>query len=461
MNDRVTEAFYGAMGERLQEDTRRRLFWICEKVKGEFILDVGCSQGICSILLGREGFHVTGIDMDSQAIAFAQAELQKEEQSTQEKVCFLSQNFMDYESSKQADTVILSEILEHLTHPDKILQHALAMLRDHGTMIVTLPFGVNDFPDHKHTYYLQDAYKLLSDCSSIREIVIFGKWIGFRCEKSEEPSIPIDDELIDRVETAIENTERSNQQQLAALRKSVEQYKKNYETVRANEQALDKKMKAVEKQLVQKEEEIAEIAENNRKELSELTSKKNAEIAELTAMHADALSDQDHMLAEAAAMHEQALAELAAMKDAEIADLKASYENALAIKDSMLRESNEYEAALLQMLAQCKLTMEALQRSLRDIQMDVSENEQKLLTEITALKKRLAESAEKENSLLRESTALRQETKDALPGANAHRMMERSRVGKAMMKIFFCYHKFRECIAVKIHRNTGKKKKSA
>ena len=93
--------------------------------------------------------------------------------------------------------------------------------------------------------------------------------------------------------------------------------------------------------------------------------------------------------------------------------------------------------------------------------MDVSENEQKLLTEITALKKRLAESAEKENSLLRESTALRQETKDALPGANAHRMMERSRVGKAMMKIFFCYHKFRECIAVKIHRNTGKKKKSA
>lgn len=431
MNDRVTEAFYGAMGERLQENTRKRLFWICERAKGEFILDIGCSQGICSILLGREGFNVIGIDMDSQAIAFAQGELQKEERSTQEKVCFLTQNFMDYEASKQADTIILSEILEHLTHPDKVLQRALAMLRDHGTMIVTLPFGVNDYPDHKHTYYLQDAYKLLSDCSSIREIEIFGKWIGFLCEKSGQPSIPIDDELVDRVEAAIENTERSNQHQIAILNKSVEQYKKNYETVRANEQGLDKKLKAAETQLAQKDEELAELSAVKEKELSKLTSQ----------------------------------------KDAEMADQKTSYENALAAKDGILKASKEHEFALLQELAQSKLTMEALKQSLRDIQMDVSENEQNLLSEIKALKKLQAEAAEKEKKQLLESSALkkllaeavekekkqllasnalRKENKEALSALNSYRIMEHSRIGRVMMKVFFSYHKLRGRIGKKL-----------
>ncbi|UOK57815.1 hypothetical protein MGI18_26475 [Bacillus sp. OVS6] len=53
--DRVNEAYYGALGTDFSKKTRERINWIVTHVLGSKVLDIGCSQGINAILLGREG----------------------------------------------------------------------------------------------------------------------------------------------------------------------------------------------------------------------------------------------------------------------------------------------------------------------------------------------------------------------------------------------------------------------
>ena len=42
--DRVSEFYKGAAGIDSALATQKRIHWICEQVKGNSILDIGCSQ---------------------------------------------------------------------------------------------------------------------------------------------------------------------------------------------------------------------------------------------------------------------------------------------------------------------------------------------------------------------------------------------------------------------------------
>ncbi|MEW6180635.1 MAG: methyltransferase domain-containing protein [Chloroflexota bacterium] len=154
-DDKINELYYGKIfDERAQLVARERIHWICRQVEGSQILDIGCSQGIVSILLGREGFFCTGIDIEKQAIKFALRELEKEEEFTKQKVKFLLGDATNLEFEDNSfDTVILGEIIEHFTHPEKILQEAKRVLKEGGKVIITVPFGLNSHPDHKKSYF--------------------------------------------------------------------------------------------------------------------------------------------------------------------------------------------------------------------------------------------------------------------------------------------------------------------
>ncbi|EQB38125.1 hypothetical protein M948_06000 [Virgibacillus sp. CM-4] len=177
--DRISEAYFDNMGSEFGYDTRKRIHWICEHAQGEGILDVGCSQGVTSILLARESKYVLGIDVRQESIDYANSMLNEEVHSTKKHVEFQMANFIDYEpNGKKFDTVIFGEILEHLTDPKRFLQKAMQLLTPNGRVIITVPFGINDFPDHKRTYYLKELIELQIDHLSLAEIKFFGRWIG-------------------------------------------------------------------------------------------------------------------------------------------------------------------------------------------------------------------------------------------------------------------------------------------
>ncbi|WOH37516.1 methyltransferase domain-containing protein [Thalassotalea fonticola] len=191
--DQIYEAYYNGWGEEFGQKVRNRIHWVCEHSTGENILDVGCSQGITSILLGREGKAVIGLDLLQESIDFANEMLLKEESATQNSVEFIAQNFIHFDSAdKKFDCILLTEVVEHVTQPNRLIDKADKILNDNGRMIITVPFGINDYFDHKKTYYLNDLLELIPSSYSIEELSVLGKWVGICIVKSSKDDDPVD-----------------------------------------------------------------------------------------------------------------------------------------------------------------------------------------------------------------------------------------------------------------------------
>ncbi len=192
--DRITETYNGAMGNEMKQASRERIHWVCAAVRGDNILDIGCSQGICDILLAREGFRVMGVDADAEAIEFAQNSLSEESENTQKLVRFFTGTVPGFDLKEEKfSTVILTEILEHLIQPKQMIDYACSILKQNGLLIVTVPYGVNPYPDHKRTFYLTNLLDLFIKRFRINSCKFFstnnGCWIGIVAELSDNPGI--------------------------------------------------------------------------------------------------------------------------------------------------------------------------------------------------------------------------------------------------------------------------------
>ena len=160
--DRVSELYYGkVLDKTMKEYLQNRIEWIFNNIKGNNILDVGCSQGIMSILLGEKGFKVTGIDSHLEVIKYANKDLAKRSEKVRNNVEFIYGNFVDYDfKDKKYDTVIMGEIIEHVYKPENLFKKASKVVKDDGVVIITTPFGLLRHPDHKQTFYIKNFKRI-------------------------------------------------------------------------------------------------------------------------------------------------------------------------------------------------------------------------------------------------------------------------------------------------------------
>ena len=204
-NDRVNEAYEGAFGENFAVETRERCDWIVGKARASRILDVGCSQGINSILLAKEGAEVTGIDVELPSVEYARKAVEPFKDSLVTNPEFLNIDFLLYDAEgKKFNCVVMTEVLEHVEDPEQFVEKAVSLLDDRGRLVVTVPFGINPFPDHKRTYYCFDLYSLLNQYIRVVEMKFFDMWVGFVCEKMPgSKAVVINDEFVRRFEAAV------------------------------------------------------------------------------------------------------------------------------------------------------------------------------------------------------------------------------------------------------------------
>jgi glycosyltransferase involved in cell wall biosynthesis/spore maturation protein CgeB/predicted nucleic acid-binding Zn-ribbon protein len=227
------EAYYGKMGQRFMEETHRRLHWVCAQVTGDRILEVGCSQGTVPILLGREGCQVQGLDLDSEAIEEANTYLAQESESVQQLVSFEVGDFMIFDRPSDCfDSIIMSEVLEHLLRPERFVERAAQMLsQSNGTLVVTVPFGINAHFDHKQTFYLLGPFQILGRFFKEVKPKLLGKWIGLVATqpRSEpiDPPVPNDDQ-IQALEAGFYELEQGLRSDLVAVRSEIENLGKRY-----------------------------------------------------------------------------------------------------------------------------------------------------------------------------------------------------------------------------------------
>lgn len=236
--DRIFEAYSGAMGAEFMHKTRERLHWICSQVWGTRVLDVGCSQGVAPVLMAKMGYSVDGIDVNGEAIAFAQEQLEKEPQDIRSRVTYATCDFARFSppENRRYDVITMSEVLEHLVRPQDFIRKAFAILPEKGRLVITVPFGINDDPDHRQTFYLTSIYSLLHPLFEVASVKIFGAWVGLvgrrRAEEVKDaPVIPLS--LMRQAEEAFFRIERPLRDGTMAVRNQ------RQELTRAQEKLAD------------------------------------------------------------------------------------------------------------------------------------------------------------------------------------------------------------------------------
>ena len=244
--NQVYDVDYSETSKRMEETIGERIHWIIQNIIGNEVLDVGCSQGVVSILLGKNGKKVTGLDESTYAIKKANNYLAYQATNVQENVTFKKADFLLYPFEDQFDTIILGEILEHITYIETFLKKAESITKENGRIIVITPFGFSPLLNQKRTFYLLDFLKMQNRELVIDKIKFFGKWVGVIFKKvtdRTENGLVIDESLLKRFEKCIYKMEENYTEQCKVLKGRLYDYKdklQQYEVSNAKWKRFDK-----------------------------------------------------------------------------------------------------------------------------------------------------------------------------------------------------------------------------
>lgn len=96
------------------------------------ILDIGCANGLFGKELEKLGGKVTGIDISEKAIKLAKKNI------SEAKVVDLNEGKLPF-ADNSFDTIVASEVLEHLFAPEELLKEIKRILKSDGVAVITAP----------------------------------------------------------------------------------------------------------------------------------------------------------------------------------------------------------------------------------------------------------------------------------------------------------------------------------
>lgn len=117
------------------EDVNWGLLRLWGSRSGLDVLDVGCGLATTSRTIQERGNRVTGVDSSGEAVVTARKRISR----------VLHENVENIDAVKLAlggatfDVIIFADMLEHLAWPAGVLKQYLALLKEGGTVIVSLP----------------------------------------------------------------------------------------------------------------------------------------------------------------------------------------------------------------------------------------------------------------------------------------------------------------------------------
>jgi 2-polyprenyl-6-hydroxyphenyl methylase/3-demethylubiquinone-9 3-methyltransferase len=102
---------------------------------GARVLDVAAAQGNFSLALAELGFDVTWNDLRAELAGYVRL---KHERG---KIEYAAGNAFELAFPSLFDAVLITEIIEHVAHPDDFLAKAAALVRPGGYIVMTTPNG--------------------------------------------------------------------------------------------------------------------------------------------------------------------------------------------------------------------------------------------------------------------------------------------------------------------------------
>lgn len=132
-----------------------RYKWAMSNLKsGSTVLDVACGTGYGAYILLNRAKHVMGIDIASEAIAFAE---QKRIEMRNENIQYITCDATSLNLDQKFDAVVCIEMIEHLMllEQDKFMRQLSCLLKSDGKLLMTTPIR-NEKPMteyHKHEFH--------------------------------------------------------------------------------------------------------------------------------------------------------------------------------------------------------------------------------------------------------------------------------------------------------------------
>lgn len=103
------------------------------------VLDVGCRQGVASILFAREGHEVVGIDSEPAMLEAALAARAEEQPAIRARLDFLQADATPLPfDDERFDVVLVGHLLERLADPRPVLAEVKRVLRPAGRLVATV-----------------------------------------------------------------------------------------------------------------------------------------------------------------------------------------------------------------------------------------------------------------------------------------------------------------------------------
>jgi 2-polyprenyl-6-hydroxyphenyl methylase/3-demethylubiquinone-9 3-methyltransferase len=138
---------YAYAYENRRQETLRLLTEVLSP--GARILDIAAAQGNFSLALAELGFDVTWNDLRAELADYVRL---KHERG---KIEFAAGNAFELAFPSLFDAVLITEIIEHVAHPDDFLAKAAALVRPGGYVVMTTPNGG----------YFKNRLPKFSDCA--------------------------------------------------------------------------------------------------------------------------------------------------------------------------------------------------------------------------------------------------------------------------------------------------------
>ena len=133
------------------ENRRRETLRLLTEVlaPGARILDIAAAQGNFSLALAELGFDVTWNDLRAELADYVRLKHERGQ------IHFAAGNAFELRFPSLFDAVLITEIIEHVAHPDDFLTKAAALVRPGGYIVMTTPNGG----------YFKNRLPKFSDCA--------------------------------------------------------------------------------------------------------------------------------------------------------------------------------------------------------------------------------------------------------------------------------------------------------
>jgi 2-polyprenyl-3-methyl-5-hydroxy-6-metoxy-1,4-benzoquinol methylase len=118
--------------------------WYLDNIhtSGGPVLDLGCGTGRLSLLVAREGFHVTGLDQSPGMLHLFNDKLNQESKEIRKRIQVSRQKMSDFSLDRKFNTIICVDAFFHNTSVDEEI-HCLKCVRKHlkphGRFLFNLP----------------------------------------------------------------------------------------------------------------------------------------------------------------------------------------------------------------------------------------------------------------------------------------------------------------------------------